>query len=282
MEGARDILLWFHGVPLLSLNASSTTATRDHAQATRPWRTRTWNFKYDKGSLQPHFELLEGTLLDCNEPGLNLELVKNSLLGGSDGIATWLPHVHGKFLKDDPEELVLESSVGKIPLSLVRNCDDEDTLFSLDQTNVTFPRRTDADFREWVRDYFPNATVAEIDLILQSYPSDPALGSPFGTGDNNTLYPQYKRIAAFQGDDIFQALVASSFRPSSKTRGPFLTKYRSGDKRDKTSYPVRNTHQTDLLSMYGTGNGTELPRLHHQLFLPNRFKRTYDSRMAAV
>ncbi|KZP15035.1 hypothetical protein FIBSPDRAFT_896100 [Athelia psychrophila] len=265
MEGARDILLWFHGVPLLSLNASSTTATRDHAQATRPWRTRTWNFKYDKGSLQPHFELLE-----------------EFALGRIRWNCHMVAHVHGKFLKDDPEELVLEGSVGNIPLSLVRNCDDEDTLFSLDQTHGTFPRRTDADFREWVQDYFPNATVTEIDLILQSYPSDAALGSPFGTGDNNTLYPQHKRIAAFQGDDIFQALVASSFRPSSKTRGPFLTKYRSGDKRDKTSYPVRSTHQTDLLSMYGTGNGTELPRLHHQLFLPNRFKRTYDSRMAAV
>lgn len=65
------------------------------------------------------------------------------------------------------------------------------------------PCSTDADFREWVQSvYFPSATAAEIDLIMKLYPSDPALGSPFGTGDNNVLYPQYKRISAFQGDEV--------------------------------------------------------------------------------
>ena len=37
------------------------------------------------------------------------------------------------------------------------------------------------------------------------YPSDPAQGSPFDTGVDNALSPQYKRLAALQGDLAFQA-----------------------------------------------------------------------------
>lgn len=40
---------------------------------------------------------------------------------------------------------------------------------------------------------------------MELYPADPAAGSPFGTGDNFTFTPVYKRLAAFQGDFIFQA-----------------------------------------------------------------------------
>ena len=59
------------------------------------------------------------------------------------------------------------------------------------------------------------------------YPPDPAAGAPFGTGTNNTLTPQYKRIAAVGGDLVFtgarrfflqqraDAQAAWSFRASS-------------------------------------------------------------------
>lgn len=53
--------------------------------------------------------------------------------------------------------------------------------------------------------YFPNASNATIARLLELYPADPAAGSPFGTGDNFTFTPVYKRLAAFQGDFIFQA-----------------------------------------------------------------------------
>ncbi len=41
--------------------------------------------------------------------------------------------------------------------------------------------------------------------LLELYPSDPAAGSPFGTGDNFTFTPEYKRMAALQGDLLFIA-----------------------------------------------------------------------------
>lgn len=40
--------------------------------------------------------------------------------------------------------------------------------------------------------YFPNAPKENITRLLDLYPSNPALGSPFGTGDAFAFSPQYK------------------------------------------------------------------------------------------
>ena len=65
---------------------------------------------------------------------------------------------------------------------------------------------TDEEFLEYVNsNFYPNTSRAAIAKILELYPSDPALGAPFNTGDNFTYSPQYKRMAAFQGDFIEQA-----------------------------------------------------------------------------
>ena len=52
---------------------------------------------------------------------------------------------------------------------------------------------------------FPNITDAEYQTIAQAYPSDVTQGSPFGTGALNVLTPEFKRLAAFDGDLVFQA-----------------------------------------------------------------------------
>lgn len=41
--------------------------------------------------------------------------------------------------------------------------------------------------------------------ILEAYPADITQGSPFNTSDLNALTPEYKRLAAMQGDLVFQA-----------------------------------------------------------------------------
>ncbi|KZP11774.1 hypothetical protein FIBSPDRAFT_962042 [Athelia psychrophila] len=46
----------------------------------------------------------------------------------------------------------------------------------------------------------PSRHPADVNRILKLYPVDPAAGPPFGTGPNNTIYPQYKWLASFQGD----------------------------------------------------------------------------------
>lgn len=66
--------------------------------------------------------------------------------------------------------------------------------------------RTDAETRDYITEnYLPNASADQIDKLLQLYPQDPADGSPYDTGFNNTLTPQYKRLASLQGDFYFQA-----------------------------------------------------------------------------
>ncbi|PPQ70409.1 hypothetical protein CVT26_013826 [Gymnopilus dilepis] len=113
----------------------------------------------------------------------------------------WGPRVDGIFLEDDPLKLIASGKVARVPV-VSGDEDDEGTVFSLVQGNVT---QTDADFKDYIKsNYFPSASEAELAKVWTTYPSDPSLGSPFGTGDMNQLYPQYKRLAAFQGDLLFQ------------------------------------------------------------------------------
>ena len=53
--------------------------------------------------------------------------------------------------------------------------------------------------------WFPGASESDLALALELYPSDPAAGSPFDTGDAYAFSPEYKRIAALQGDWFFHA-----------------------------------------------------------------------------
>ena len=65
---------------------------------------------------------------------------------------------------------------------------------------------TDAQFREYISEVFlSDVNSTDVDRVLQLYPSDPAAGSPFDTGDANVVTPEYKRISAFIGDIVFQA-----------------------------------------------------------------------------
>jgi hypothetical protein len=66
--------------------------------------------------------------------------------------------------------------------------------------------RTDSQFESYVRTVvFPDITDSEYQGIAQAYPADVTQGSPFDTGILNALTPKFKRIAAFDGDVIFQA-----------------------------------------------------------------------------
>jgi len=48
----------------------------------------------------------------------------------------WLPRVDGVFLEDDPQELVQQGKVARIPF-VSGDCDDEGTPFSISLVNVT-------------------------------------------------------------------------------------------------------------------------------------------------
>ncbi|PIL29453.1 hypothetical protein GSI_08395 [Ganoderma sinense ZZ0214-1] len=118
------------------------------------------------------------------------------------GLATpWAPRADGKFLTAPPQHLVLAGQVADIPF-ITGDALDEGTIFATGSWNVT----TEQEFHDYVHEYFfSRAPEALLEPLFSLYPADPAAGSPFMTGDDNQLAPMYKRMAAFQGDVVFQA-----------------------------------------------------------------------------
>lgn len=113
----------------------------------------------------------------------------------------WTPRVDGVFLTQNPQLLIAAGKVADVPM-ISGDCDDEGTLFSLSTLNIT----TTAQLKQYLQTiWFPQASSIAVNGILNLYPDNPVLGSPFGTGTNNSLSAQFKRIAAFQGDAVFQA-----------------------------------------------------------------------------
>ncbi|KAI0933191.1 hypothetical protein AcV7_004733 [Taiwanofungus camphoratus] len=109
------------------------------------------------------------------------------------------------------EQLIAARSVemglyAKVPI-ISGDCDDEGTLFSIGNLNIT----TDEEFLSYVHsNYIPDASTSSIVAIGEAYSEDPSLGSPFGTGNAYNLTPQYKRLAAFQGKSCKET---SFFKP---------------------------------------------------------------------
>ncbi|KAJ7503276.1 Alpha/Beta hydrolase protein [Mycena galericulata] len=111
----------------------------------------------------------------------------------------WRPRVDGDVVVRNPLVSVARGLYAKVPI-MTGNCDDEGTMFSLTTTNIT----TNDEFERYIHsNYLPKATAEEIANLSALYPDDPAQGSPFDTGIANTLTPQFKRLAAFQGDYVF-------------------------------------------------------------------------------
>ena len=115
-----------------------------------------------------------------------------------------------------------------------------------------------------------------LDELLTLYPPDITQGSPYDTGTQNALTPEYKRIASILGDFVFQAprrffLNAVSDQQNawsycashmlflvntcrrSLTRGLSLTV----SKRMKSLPFLGAAHGSDILNIYGGGDLTE-------------------------
>ncbi|TCD65524.1 hypothetical protein EIP91_002532 [Steccherinum ochraceum] len=180
-----------------------------------------------------------------------------SALSTSSLTFTWGPRVDGKFLVDTPSRLILNGSIANVSF-IASDVDDEGTAFALPSTNFVYAPffhclplqltdiyldRNDTQFHNYVSQvFFPNATSADIDQVLQLYPADPTQGSPFGTGNQNAVTPEFKRIAAFLGDFAFQ--------------GPrrFILEQTAG-KQDSWSYLSR---RFKIIPVLGSAHGTDL------------------------
>ncbi|KAF4589932.1 hypothetical protein EYR40_009681 [Pleurotus pulmonarius] len=157
----------------------------------------------------------------------------------------WIPRADGVFLTDNPQKLVQAGKVANVPF-VTGDCDDEGTLFSLANLNVT----TTSQVRTYIKTFFmPQSTNAELDQMLNHYPLDLTQGSPFGTGILNALSPQFKRLAAFQGDAVFQAprRFFLEQRSGKQNTWAFLSK------RFKIAPFLGSFHASDILNVYFGG-----------------------------
>ncbi|KAK0460006.1 carotenoid ester lipase precursor [Desarmillaria tabescens] len=113
----------------------------------------------------------------------------------------WLPRADGVLFSDNPQRLVEQGKIANVPI-VSGDCDDEGTLFSFASLNVT----TSAEVATYIKTQIsPNISDQDLNTLLDLYPENPLEGSPYGTGILNILTPQFKRIASFQGDAVFQA-----------------------------------------------------------------------------
>ncbi|PBP20401.1 lipase 4 [Diplocarpon rosae] len=159
---------------------------------------------------------------------------------------SYLPRPDGTRLTDSPEILAANGLYAPVPF-IIGDQEDEGTLFSLVQSNLS----STADLVGYLRDeFFLDATQAQIEALVATYPDDPAAGSPFGTGGLYSVYPQYKRLAAILGDLTFTLTrrllleTAAAVHPRVPTWS-YLSSYFSGT-------PVLGTfHASDLLPAYG-------------------------------
>jgi len=157
--------------------------------------------------------------------------------------------VDGALIPSNPMKLVESGKMAKIPF-ITGDCEDEGTLFSLSTLNIT----TNAQFVEYIKtNYFPHITDEQMQSLAAAYPDDPTQGSPFNTGTANAITPEFKRIAALQGDKTFQATRRFLLEVASKTQPTYSYRYVRG-----SSTPVLGAfHGSEIYDFFGFNNQTD-------------------------
>ncbi len=169
-----------------------------------------------------------------------------AILGYNSVALSYLPRPDGTVLTKSPDVLVQNGVYTKIPF-IIGDQEDEGTLFSLSQTNLT----TTQDLVTYLSTiFFHDATVSQVQALVASYPDDPSAGSPFNTGPLYSIYPQYKRLAALLGDTTFTLtrrlfLTLTTKASPSTPSWSYLASYLYGT-------PVVGTfHSSDIQQAYG-------------------------------
>ncbi|EMD37677.1 hypothetical protein CERSUDRAFT_94679 [Gelatoporia subvermispora B] len=162
----------------------------------------------------------------------------------------WQVTLDYDFIAEQPETLLTRGSVSRVPL-VVGDTEDEGTSGALNLTSIT----TDNDTATWLMEEgIPGISAEDVEHIFALYPSDPAAGSPFGTGDMYAFTPQYKRLSAIIGDLEYHA------------QRRFFLNYTSGYLDQPTwsflskefKYPyIGATDLSEMLNIWGPGSLTD-------------------------
>ncbi|KAJ4152788.1 hypothetical protein LMH87_009308 [Akanthomyces muscarius] len=122
-----------------------------------------------------------------------------SVLSYSSVAPAYLPRPDGKVIPDTLERLIESGKFHAVP-TIIGDQEDEGTLFSIFQYNVT----TASDMTDYLSEvFFSNAPREQLKELVAFYEPPILEGSPFRTGLLNELYPGFKRVAAMIGDLTF-------------------------------------------------------------------------------
>ncbi|CAJ2511210.1 Uu.00g068350.m01.CDS01 [Anthostomella pinea] len=159
---------------------------------------------------------------------------------------SYVPRPDGVVLPDSPDVLAATGQYAAVPM-IIGDQEDEGTLFSLFQSNIT----TIDEVVDYLYEYFlsSDATRDQVAALVATY--DPALsaGSPFRTGILNSPYPQFKLLATILGDVVF-TLMRRAFLTTTLAANPdvpawsYLSSYDYGT-------PILGTfHASDILQVF--------------------------------
>lgn len=166
-------------------------------------------------------------------------------LGYHSVALSYLPRPDGTALTDSPDVLAKNGQYAAVPM-IIGDQEDEGTLFSLFTANLT----TNDDLLQYFATYFFNdATTAQLEGLLDTYPDHASDGSPFDTSIFNELYPEYKRLAAILGDLVF-TLTRRGFLEIANTVNPDVPSWSYLSSYDYGTPYLGTFHGSDLLQQF--------------------------------
>ncbi|KAI0699616.1 alpha beta-hydrolase [Cerioporus squamosus] len=162
-----------------------------------------------------------------------------------DGVVPFFPHADGSLVSMRPMHLPGKGKIADVPF-ITGDTKDEGTFTAFMALNIT----TDEEFASYIsQKSFPGSSPSDLSTLLQLYPSDPAAGSPFDTGSAYAYSPQFKRIAAVQGDWLFHGprRLLLDHVSGERTTYNFLSA--------RGNFPgIGKFHASDLLNALGGGD----------------------------
>ncbi|KAK7042562.1 carboxylic ester hydrolase [Favolaschia claudopus] len=149
-----------------------------------------------------------GSTFDCIHDASVTELLSGfaTALNASSNEFPWVPVIDGPggLIPDLPSVLFKRGQFARLPFIAGTNL-DEGTLFTPPAVNAT-QQVHDSAVALVSPSVSPTRLEASVQRILQLYPDDPSLGSPFNTGTETFgLSSQFKRAAAIDGDISFHS-----------------------------------------------------------------------------
>jgi carboxylesterase type B len=160
----------------------------------------------------------------------------------------YLPRPDGIVMEASPENLTISGRYAAVPL-IIGGQEDEGTLFSLSQTNLS---STAAVVDYLTSTYFHGAPEHKLHDLVESYDTSITAGSPYGVGSDGETYPGFKRLAALLGDIGFTLMrrvflsTAAKVKPSTPTWS-YLATY------DHSTPTLGTFHGSDLLPVFFGG-----------------------------